>query len=252
MGFDIYGLLISSHLRYMPTFNIPYLGIYIDIVIPIFSSELPIVTISVILSLNSQFPIHLLFKSLYFIEGGFTPVKSRVFSYLPKIERQWYLAFSVKPTGTHRDWSNIIHLTAGRNKKSYGDRTPAVWFNKGRTALHICTALNRYRNYCWNSRNLPLNKFTKVEIRQTWDVLRNEYRHIISIDGVVKHTTVNNAKQEFKNVVFYASDPWYAAAKVVLKNLVFKNLPHGKFQFSLVAFYFFKKRYELRFLSYLV
>jgi len=130
----------------------------------------------------------------------------------------------VKPTGIQSGWSSLLHLTVGGNSV----KIPGIWFNSGRTSLHICNALNTNKNYCWNSRNLPLNKYTKVEIRQTWDVYQNKYRLIISIDSVIKHNTVNNAIQGYQNVVFYASDPWHPAAKAVLKNLVFQNLPQGK------------------------
>ena len=178
---------------------------------------------------ENRLPNVLILTPIKYFIGGFRPVKGRVFQYLPRVEQQWYLAFSVKPTGTHSVWSNLLHLTVGGNHDNFGDRIPAVWFNRGKTSLHICSAVNTNKNYCWNSHNLPLNKYTKVEIRQTWNVDQNKCRLIISLDNVVRHVVVNNHKKDFENVVFYASDPWHPAAKGVLKNLVFKNLPHGRF-----------------------
>lgn len=161
--------------------------------------------------------------------GGFAPQKSWVFSEIPHVGHQWYVAFDIKPVGTtHSVWSNIIHLTLGGNIARYGDRMPGVWFYPGSRKLHICAPINGNRNYCFNTADaIPSGKFTNVRIRQIWDVTASSYEYVISIDGVDKHTIVNAQFQEFDDVTFYASDPWYPAANALIKNVVFKNLPYG-------------------------
>ena len=160
--------------------------------------------------------------------GGFTLVKNRIFSQLPRVGKQWYLSFDVKPTGTIRSSSNIVHATIGKDSERFGDRIPAVWFRPGRTELSICSAVNDQKNYCWTSRALPLNKFTNVRIRQVWNPTLHVYEFIVELNDVVVHKVVNNGAESFDNVLLYASNPWNVPAKAVVRHLVFQNLPNGK------------------------
>ena len=72
-----------------------------------------------------------------------------------------------------------------------------------------------------------MNKFTNVQIRQTWDTKKNIFRYIISIDRVLKHTINNPRPVAIRDVKLWASDPWNDAVDATIRNLVFENLPYG-------------------------
>ena len=75
---------------------------------------------------------------------------------------------------------------------------------------------------------MALNTYVNVRVRQTWNQMIKAYELIIVLDGEVMNRVVNSAADDFENVLFYISDPWYELAKAVVKNLVFQNLPNGK------------------------
>ena len=141
------------------------------------------------------------------------------------LKRGWSLSFAIKPTGVVKGWSNIMHATLGKNSKRYGDRTPGVWFISGTTKLHICSAVSGNRNRCYNSAPLPKKKFSRILIRQIQK--RNfKYYYQIFINGKKKFDVLNTKPKVFKNVKYYASDPWYKAAKAQLRNMKLRMFRH--------------------------
>ena len=100
--------------------------------------------------------------------------------------------------------------------------------NPNSRTLQLCTILDTNKNHCFNAGNMPTNKFTNVQIRQNWDRTNNDFRLVIAIDGKIRQTTVNSKPQLFRDVTLWAADPSHVQADAVVKNLVFKNLPHGK------------------------
>ena len=119
-------------------------------------------------------------------------------------------------------------MTIGGDFNQHGSRFTSVSLNSKSRRLSICTTLGTNNNRCYNSpNNLPMNKFTNVQIRQTWDTKKNIFRYIISIDRVLKHTINNPRPVAIRNVKLWASDPWNDAADATIRNLVFENLPYG-------------------------
>jgi hypothetical protein len=142
------------------------------------------------------------------------------------MSKAWKLSFKIKPTDKQKGWSNIIHATAhGRNYHKYGDRTPGIWFISNTNRLHICSAVNGNKNYCYNTRDLPSNAYSTITIQQ---IQRNDGQFVyqILVNGTMLHQKINDAPQSFKNVKLYASDPWYKPAKAIVKQLEFKNKPY--------------------------
>ena len=148
---------------------------------------------------------------------------------IPELTASWTVCFDIKVTGTLAAWSNIVHFTdQDTNNVNFGDRIPGVWLRMGMTTqLHICSAISTNKNTCFTSQNLLLNCYYKVEITnrfeedgQTWFQVR--------IDGNLVYSVRNTAPMYFDNVKVYASDPWHPAAPVMIKNLVYNNLPIGK------------------------
>lgn len=117
-------------------------------------------------------------------------------------------------------WSSILHATTGGDNAVYGDRTPGIWFRPGSTRLHICSAVNGKENYCYDSRPLPMKRYSKVEVIQFQVGKSNKYLFRIRINGKLVKTVRNNMPREFADVTYYASDRWYKPAKAKVKNFI--------------------------------
>ena len=137
------------------------------------------------------------------------------------------VSFKIKPINKRKGWSSIIHATAhGRNNHKYGDRIPGVWFISNTNRMHICSAVNGKKNYCFNTKkDLPKNKYSKVVIRQ---VQRKDGKLVyqIFVNGKLVHQKINKAPRSFRNVKPYAADPWHKPARAIIKQLKWRNLPY--------------------------
>ena len=59
---------------------------------------------------------------------------------IPILSPEWSVQFKFKLLGEHvgaDSWCNIVHVTKGSNNAAYGDRQPAIFFNKVKTVLQI-------------------------------------------------------------------------------------------------------------------
>ena len=139
--------------------------------------------------------------------------------------RGWEVSFKINPSAIHGGWSNIIHATIGRDLGRHGDRTPGIWFLPGTTRMHICSTVNGNLNYCYNTAALPLNKQSTVTVKQVQLPKNHQYYYQIYIDGKKVHEILNESPQIFKNVKYYASDPWYNPAKAFFAD--FKLITYG-------------------------
>ena len=134
------------------------------------------------------------------------------------------MSFDIRPRGKISGWTNIIHLTAtGKNCCGKGDRVPAVWFNSRSTRLHVCSQIDNAGNRCYNSDNIPLNKWTTVVIKQDKDN-KGKYIYTVTAGGKVVKKIENKKPQEYKNVRIFAADNWYRESNAELKNFEIRNL----------------------------
>ena len=138
------------------------------------------------------------------------------FQYLP---RGWRVTFEITPLGTQKGWSNILHSTIGGNDKRYGDRTPGIWFLPGSTKLHICSAVNGKRNFCYDSSPLPLNKMSRVTVIQVQSPKSYKYYYQIYINRKRVVNIHNRKPRVFRNTKFFAADGWYNPANAKINNL---------------------------------
>ena len=148
------------------------------------------------------------------------------------------VSFEVYPTSYQSVWANIFHMSIGKDLKQYGDRTPGVWFNpKSNNAtenkLYICSAVNGDRDYCYNSKDFPLNNWIKVKVEQTEVDGNAMYR--VYLDNEKVHEVVNTQPAEFDNVKVYVSDKWYNAQEGKIRNLIIDN--RGAAGEFIVSFY---------------
>ena len=73
-------------------------------------------------------PIFLTYCSFLLILCILALVSDTLVRVIPKFHPEWKIKFEIYPTGTVSGWSNILHLTIGRNIQYYGSRIPALWF----------------------------------------------------------------------------------------------------------------------------
>ena len=129
-----------------------------------------------------------------------------------------------------------MHATTGGNIAQYGDRTPGIWFHSQTTKLHICSAVNGNKNYCFNSEPLPLNRASTIIVQQIQTVVGDQYHYEIIINGNKVISVLNTQPEKFDNVKYFASDPWYKPAKVSMKNFKVKKYKHkGKWYFGYIS-----------------
>ena len=130
----------------------------------------------------------------------------------------WMVSFDIKPSGVQSDWSNIFHMTTGNDTLAYGERTPAVWFRKNTTILHMASGIGEEPNTIFNSPSaLELDKWTKLIITQS--LIDEEYRYTIDINGTRVYDVPNPSTDTFSNVKVYISNPWNLHALVQIRQL---------------------------------
>ena len=100
--------------------------------------------------------------------------------------------------------------------------------------MHISSSFQGHLNYAFNSRNLPLNVWTKIEITMV-EIAANSYRYTIVIDGPgsmipLEHTVTGKIPAGvFKNMKMWASDSYFPAANGEIKNIdLITPYPKGK------------------------
>ena len=144
-----------------------------------------------------------------------------------KLTRGWNISFEITPFGTLSGWSNIMHATTGGNKDVYGDRRPGIWFHSETTRLHICSAVNGTKNYCFNSDPLPINKTSTIIVQQIQaEDCGDQYYYEIYINGSKVVSVLNTKPKVFYNVKFYKGCPWYNRAKAIINNFKLERFNH--------------------------
>ena len=151
--------------------------------------------------------------------------KARVIAHKNILPRGWSIRFLISPFGTVNGWSNVLHATVGGNNGNYGDRIPAIWFHSRSTRLHICSAVNGNKNYCYNSHPLSKTYFSIVTVQQR-QTSTGEYFYQIFIGRGRYVNVLNKQPQIFHNVRYYASNPWDPKAKANFKNFQLTTFDH--------------------------
>ena len=145
--------------------------------------------------------------------------KNKRIKWVKSLPRQWKVSIDIKPNGRVNGWSNILQGTIGGSNWRLGDRIPLIHFRSRSTRLHICCAIGKNKNHCFNSKPIPLNKFTKVVIRQFQEREKDgKYVYRINIGGKIVYEIVNTNPKVYKKVSYYASNPWHKPANAVIRN----------------------------------
>ena len=177
-----------------------------------------------------------LFKNLEYELTKNNHVRTYPFYY-----NQFDVSFDIRPTGIVASWGSIIHLTRGQDNSQYGDRVPAVWFSPRTRRLHICSAINGKKNFCYNDHtDLPKTRFTKVRIFQK-RTSKGQFIFTVVINSKIKKVIANKAPATFYNVKYFLGNPWSPPAKAIVKNVKIKLSQSGNDIVEFYKVYFLKK-----------
>nr|XP_047133477.1 uncharacterized protein LOC100212045 [Hydra vulgaris] len=149
-------------------------------------------------------------------------VKGKIIAEIPKLDKEYLIAFDLNPYSFDVDWHSVVHFTVGSNNARNGDRIPGIWFHEnGDGTLLIVSSINGNRNYGVTTNPFQLNLWSNIEVTQ---ILRGTaHIYTIRINGNVFYSEVNNQAQSFDNVKVYASDPWHEVQNGSIKNFFIVN-----------------------------
>ncbi|XP_066912179.1 uncharacterized protein [Clytia hemisphaerica] len=158
-------------------------------------------------------------------EDDAEPTRNSLIGIIPVWKPAWFISFNVQPMETLTTWGNILRFTTGtHNTRQMGDRQPAIFLKDHTNQLHTCIGLNDNRNYCFTSKEkLELGEWYSIELSQIKQ--GSKYVYFARINGKIIHQMINENPLTFENVHVYRSDDFYEPAKVLLRDLVYYNLP---------------------------
>jgi len=115
------------------------------------------------------------------------------------------------PKGKVRNWSNIVHFTAGRNCCGRTSRIPACWFHSNTNRL-FCVASNRRNGNegltC--SRWLHRNRRYRVQVT----VIGRNFG--IYVNGRLCARKALRSNMISARAKVYVSDPWYRPVNAIV------------------------------------
>jgi len=158
--------------------------------------------------------------------GGFKLVKGKLIRVIPRVHKEWYLSFDIKPeNAVVNRWASILHMTTGGNHGRVGQRIPGIWFHGKTRRLHVCNGINKNANHCFDTRyNLAPNRYSNIQVLQVFDRLAQKYKLKVLVNNQILAEVWNLHPTSFQNVKMYTADPWHPAARASLRNIVFRNL----------------------------
>ena len=152
--------------------------------------------------------------------------KSKLIKKQETLLRGWKVSFKIHPFGTVNKYSSILHATIGKDHGQAGDRIPAIWFQPRSTKLYICSAVNGNKDYCYSKSSIPLHRTSFIIVQQVQSKKNYQYYYQIIINGKRILNILNKNPQVFKNVKYYAGDPWWNPAYATINHFnlaVFKH-----------------------------
>ena len=116
----------------------------------------------------------------YSLEGEHEIAKNTLLTTLPKMTKEWKVAFDINPTDySVAGMTNLLHLTQGGNKAQVGDRIPAIWFHKSQGVI-VSTAMDGKAAYSRKIKPLPpAGEWTTIEVSQT--LVKSKFMFSITI-----------------------------------------------------------------------
>ena len=146
------------------------------------------------------------------------------------LPRGWKVSFKIIPTDIVKDWSSILHATQGGDFENDGDCTPAVWFKPNSLKPFICSSVNGDKYYCYTFPDLPFYKVATIRIQQIQSTSNHRYYYEIYINKNKVQRQINKEPHSFKNVKYYASDPFYEPAKAKFDDFELTTFKHVDYE----------------------
>ena len=129
------------------------------------------------------------------------------------------LSFDIVPNGTATGGhASILHFTTGTDCCDFGSRSPAIWFRPGSTALYVRIGDSTDGDWGFGTDALPLHISTKVTLECNQSSVK------LTV-GTRVYTATQPTYRFAGNLIVYAGDPWYQAAKAIISNLDYEILP---------------------------
>ena len=84
------------------------------------------------------------------------------------MHKSFLIIFEIYPTADDPsdEWTSLLHFTKGGNKYEVGDRTPAIFFRPGTTAIFFGYAKNGSPNAYCHSEPLPVERWSMIQFSQ--------------------------------------------------------------------------------------
>ena len=159
--------------------------------------------------------------TVFFLESEHQILRNSLLTVLPNMTKEWKVTFEVNPTHyIWNGWKSVLHLTTGGkgvgSNAKVGDQIPAIWFHKS-GAVRVSTALGGRASYNRVLKPLPLaGEWTRIEVSQI--LVSSRHMYSITIGNEV-FSRPNRKPVELSEVKVYASNPWSAGQRGVLRNL---------------------------------
>ena len=154
----------------------------------------------------------------YSLEGEHEIAKNTLLTTLPKMTKEWKVAFDINPTDySVAGMTNLLHLTQGGNKAQVGDRIPAIWFHKSQGVI-VSTAMDGKAAYSRKIKPLPpAGEWTTIEVSQT--LVKSKFMFSITIGDKQVFQKRNRKPVELSDIKVYAGNPWHQSQRGSLRNL---------------------------------
>ena len=145
-------------------------------------------------------------------------------------ESQWsnIFAFQKVPNINNKGVDvNAVEVYSNGYPETFTRLVPSVLLRPNSNALHICMPLNDAKS-CWDSPEMPINTWFKLNMRQTYDHVNKEYVYHILINDEVRRTVINKQPEIFGGVNgiignSYKPELNYKAAAGQFKDFIFTS-----------------------------
>jgi hypothetical protein len=136
--------------------------------------------------------------------------------------KNYILSFDITPKEIIGDWSSILRFTyTDNNCCNIGDRSPAIWFTPGATALHCRIGDVNDGNWGIDTSPLPMNKKSNVKITCKDNNVTIVVQNIGTFSGRQPSSRVN---PNGRTLNVYAGDRFYPAANATIANVSYTIL----------------------------
>ena len=136
---------------------------------------------------------------------------------IAKLSKEYVLSLDLKPTLWYNGKTNALLITNG-HPNEYGIFTPKLGFFRNK--LLIASAINSdaKKHYLTILDDTYLNQWMNIKVSQR-KITSGEFEFVIEVNGVKKHSVINNNPGEFFQLKCFTSRIDFTAQEGFLKNI---------------------------------